>query len=102
MVEALNKPKKQGIAKCPEEDRYLGERRGGRKKGTPNKATGAKAAAIAASGMTPLEFLVQQYRNEKLETITRIDAAKAAAPYVHPKLATNAGRPFRPLAPLIP
>ena len=35
-----------------------GERRGGRRKGTPNRAIAAKAAEIAASGMTPLDYMV--------------------------------------------
>jgi hypothetical protein len=63
-----------------------GERRGGRTKGTPNKATVAKAAEIAASGLTPLDYLIGVMRNEKLPTADRMEAAKAAAPYVHPKL----------------
>ena len=64
----------------------IGKKTGGRKKGIPNKATAAKAAAIAASGMTPLDFLLDTMRNEANELGARIDAAKAAAQYVHPKL----------------
>jgi hypothetical protein len=59
---------------------------GGRKKGIPNKATAAKAAAIAESGLTPLDYLLSVVRDETAETPVRVDAAKAAAPYVHPKL----------------
>src|SRR5262245_53985760 len=59
---------------------------GGRKKGTPNKATAAKAAAIAASGLTPLDYLLSVLRDEANPPALRIDAAKSAAPYVHPKL----------------
>jgi hypothetical protein len=33
----------------------------------------------------PLEFLISVMRNEKLLSI-RVDAAKAACPYLHPKL----------------
>lgn len=58
---------------------------GGRVKGTPNKATAAKAAQIAASGLTPLDYLLSIMRDEKADEAKRIDAAKAAAPYVHPK-----------------
>lgn len=65
-----------------------GERRGGRRKGTPNKATAAKAAAIEASGLTPLDYLLSVMRDEDGEPSQRIDAAKAAAPYVHPRLST--------------
>ena len=35
-----------------------GECRGGRQKGTPNRATAAKAAAIIASGLTPWDYLL--------------------------------------------
>ena len=61
---------------------------GGRKKGTPNKATAAKATAIAASGLTPLDYLLSVVRNEANPPALRIDAAKSAAPYVHPKLSS--------------
>ncbi len=64
-----------------------GERRGGRQKGVPNKASAAKAEAIAASGLTPLDFLLGVMRNTEHELSTRIDAGKAVAPYIHPKLA---------------
>ena len=63
-----------------------GAKTGGRSKGTPNRATAAKAAAIAASGLTPLDFLLDLMRNEDAELGPRLDAAKAAAQYVHPKL----------------
>ena len=60
---------------------------GGSRKGIPNKATAAKAEAIAASGLTPLDYLLSVVRDETIERTMRIDASKAAAPYVHPKLA---------------
>lgn len=60
---------------------------GGSRKGCPNKATAAKAAEIAASGKTPLEFLLDVMRDETRDFEFRLDAAKSAAPYVHPKLA---------------
>ena len=65
----------------------VGAKYGGRAKGTPNKATAAKAEAIAASGLTPLDYLLSVVRDETIERTMRIDASKAAAPYVHPKLA---------------
>jgi hypothetical protein len=65
-----------------------GERRGGRQKGTPNKVTAAKVAAIEASGLTPLDYLLLVMRDGEAERHTRLDAAKAAAPYVHAKLAS--------------
>lgn len=58
---------------------------GGRKKGTPNKATAAKEAQIAASGLTPLDFMLVALRDEQNAFDVRMDAAKAAAPYCHPK-----------------
>lgn len=63
-----------------------GERRGGRKKGTPNKATAEREKAIRKSGLTPLDYMLKLLRNSKLDQDTRLEAAKAAAPYVHPKL----------------
>lgn len=59
---------------------------GGSRKGKPNKATAAKAKAIAESGLTPLDYMLQVMRDGETEAI-RFEAAKAAAPYVHPKLA---------------
>jgi hypothetical protein len=67
-----------------------GERRGGRQKGTRNKATlesAARAAVIARSGLTPLEYMLERMRDDKEMPAIRADMAKAAAPYVHPKLA---------------
>ena len=63
-----------------------GKKTGGRKKGVPNKATLARQEAVAASGLTPLDFLLDTMRDEGQELGTRLDAAKAAAQYVHPKL----------------
>lgn len=61
---------------------------GGRQKGTPNKATVAKALEIASTGLTPLDYMVSVYRDARQKLEIRLDAAKAAAPYVHPRLAT--------------
>lgn len=58
---------------------------GGSRKGRPNRATAEKAAAIAASGLTPLDYMLQVMREGESEAV-RLDAAKSAAPYVHPKL----------------
>lgn len=64
-----------------------GAKTGGRKKGTPNKATAAKAAELAASGELPLDFMLGVMRDPAKDFEVRLDAAKSAAPYVHPKLA---------------
>jgi hypothetical protein len=43
--------------------------------------------AINASGLTPLEYMLRTLRDSKNPATVRMEAAKAAAPYVHPKLA---------------
>ena len=64
-----------------------GERRGGRKKGTPNRATTAKVAALNAAsadlGATPLSFLLSVMRDASVSTDLRISVAKTAARLVH-------------------
>ncbi len=40
-------------------DSKPGERRGGRKKGVPNKANAKREAEIAESGKTPLQFPIE-------------------------------------------
>ena len=64
----------------------LGRKTGGRQKGTPNKATTKQAEEIRKSGLTPLQYLMRIVRNPKKDEAVRIEAAKAAAPYVHPRL----------------
>ena len=66
-----------------------GAKTGGRQKGTPNKATAKREAEIAKSGKTPLQFLLDRMRNRKAPMAERIECAKAAAMYVHPKPATT-------------
>lgn len=60
----------------------------GRKKGTPNKASAARQERIAAGGETPLDYMLRVMRNRKASDARRDEMAKAAAPYVHPKLAS--------------
>jgi hypothetical protein len=60
----------------------------GRKAGAPNKATAARQEAVEASGLTPLDYMLAIMRDETKATEDRFEAAKAAAPYVHPKLAS--------------
>src|SRR5262245_60912336 len=66
-----------------------GERRGGRQKGTPNKSTVLKRAALSAAcadtATTPLEFLLSVMRDPKAPTGLRVQVARAAAPLVHGK-----------------
>ncbi|NKF23232.1 hypothetical protein [Solimonas marina] len=62
---------------------------GGSRKGRPNRATAKREAEITASGLTPLDFLLTVMRDGSRETAERMDAAKAAAPYCHPRLAAQ-------------
>lgn len=74
-----------------------GERRGGRQKGTPNRKNASLIKAVEVSGITPLEYLLHVMRAPIPEDASalvqvalinqRFEAAKAAAPYVHPRLA---------------
>lgn len=61
---------------------------GGRAKGTRNKASAQREAEIAESGLTPLNYLLVLMRDQAMPIDLRFEAAKAAAPYVHPKLAS--------------
>jgi hypothetical protein len=61
---------------------------GGRKKGTPNKLTAAREAEIAASGLTPLDYMLTILRDTKIDAVRRDEMAKAAAPYCHSRLST--------------
>jgi hypothetical protein len=61
---------------------------GGRKPGTPNRASAAREAEINAAGLTPLDFMLSVMRDTEASTDTRLDAAARAAPYVHPRLAS--------------
>lgn len=60
----------------------------GRRRGSPNKATAARQLSVAASGLAPLDYLLSVMRDDTVPRDERVEAAKAAAPYVHPRLAT--------------
>lgn len=64
-----------------------GKKTGGRQKGSRNKRTEEQSAAIESSGLTPLDYMLTVLRDAAQDDEVRLDAAKAAAPYVHPKLA---------------
>lgn len=97
-----------------------GKRAGaGRKKGIPNRASVKRQAAVASTGATPLEVMIRKMRfhldtAERLEreamkkpaasdeagekrkqTVAALDkaheAAKDAAPYVHPRISAADG-----------
>ncbi len=59
---------------------------GGRQRGARNRATAARERKIAASGQTPLEYMLQILRDEDSEDEDRRWAATTAAPYVHPRI----------------
>jgi len=83
-----------------------GERRGGRKRGSPNKTTQARQAAMQKAaerlaGAVPDAFdgdahslLVMLYKDPTQPTHVRLDAARAALPFEKPRLAT-ATEPLR-------
>ena len=66
-----------------------GERRGGRQRGTPNKATALRNAAIfnaaADPNFSPLDFLLALMRDTHLPLDLRVTVAQAALPFVHSK-----------------
>jgi len=76
-----------------------GRKTGGRQKGTPNRATAARVAEIAASGLTPLDYMLRVMRDDEAPKKRRDDMAKAAAPYVHPRLAAlgHSGKDWAPV-----
>ena len=78
---------------------------GGRKKGSRNKMTTLMRAEMLASGLSPLEYLLNKMRSPaptksdgestamfavryRLWSEQCLEAAKAAAPYMHSRLAT--------------
>ena len=71
----------------------------GRRKGSLNRKTKAIAVALAETGLTPLEYLCSVFQDEKNELGIRVDAAKSAAPYIHPRLSavTMSGDKNNPL-----
>ncbi len=58
----------------------------GRPKGSPDKIKREKE--IAASGLTPLDYMLSVLRDSKATPENRKWAAGAAAPYCHPRLSS--------------
>lgn len=59
----------------------------GRKKNGTNRVTEEAIAKAEAGGEMPLDFLLRMMRDDAADETKRIDCAKAAAPYVHARLA---------------
>src|SRR5215472_1266104 len=78
-----------------------GERRGGRRKGTPNRHTVLREAAIQqaiVSGGDAVDFLTQIYRNPEIPMRVRIDCAKVVAPFEQPRLTAMTNRDGKDVA----
>lgn len=63
----------------------------GRKKGGANRLTEEAVEAAKESGILPLDYLLSVMRDVGADEAKRIDCAKAAAPYLHPKRAPVTG-----------
>jgi hypothetical protein len=72
------KPFKQGVSGNPR----------GRRKGSRNKRTRTLLEAAQNGGEMPLDYLLRVMRDPKASTRRRDEMAKAAAPYLHSKLAS--------------
>ena len=60
----------------------------GRKPGTLNRFNRELLERAIEGGQLPLDYMLEIMRDQSLDTRLRIDAAKAAAPYVHQKLSS--------------
>jgi hypothetical protein len=77
-----------------------GKKTGGRVKGVPNKRTTQIRQEISSHGITPLDFLLRELRDESLPYDARHAAAVAAAPYLHSKMPTAIVTPPPPSGPV--
>ncbi|ANW00676.1 hypothetical protein LMTR13_11355 [Bradyrhizobium icense] len=65
-----------------------GARKGaGRKPGASTRVNQAAREQALASGISPLDYMLTLLRDRDLPRADRFEAAKAAAPYVHARLA---------------
>lgn len=60
--------------------------------GRPPKPQEEKQTIAANGKQTPLEFLLSVMNDNKVEDKLRLDAAKTAAQYVHPKKGESSGK----------
>ncbi len=66
-----------------------GRKTGGRQAGTRNKVTTAARGMAQATGILPLEYMLQVMRDTEADKRRRDSMAMAAAPYLHPRVASN-------------
>ncbi len=81
--------------------KHGGRRQGaGRKPGILTTKTREIAEQAIQGGITPLDYMLAILRDPTLKPEDRFEAAKAAAPYVHPRLAAveHSGDKDNPLA----
>lgn len=71
----------------------------GRKPGAATKLNEAARKQAAEGGLMPLDYMLEILRDEEADKASRMDAAKAAAPYVHARLAAveHSTDPDKPL-----
>lgn len=69
--------------------KFGGKQKGaGRPKGSKDTRTQELVKKALEGGITPLDHMLKIMRNENEDPLVRNDMAKAAAPYIHPKLAS--------------
>ncbi len=71
----------------------------GRKPGTLNQKTRKIAEGALKRGLSPLEYLLQVMRDPEAPLTARLDAAKSAAAFCHPRLSAveHRGDPGMPI-----
>jgi hypothetical protein len=74
----------------------------GRPRGAISKSTRAILEAMAAGGEMPLEYMLRIMRDPREPAARRDEMAKAAAPFLHPRMqptapSTDDGLPVRPV-----
>ncbi len=77
-----------------------GARKGaGRKKGAATRMNEKAREKAAEAGIMPLDYMLSVLRDEARKPDDRMDAAKAAAPYLHAKLQSveHKGNPDAPV-----
>lgn len=63
-----------------------GRRENGRPKGAINKRSEETYQKAKKGGKLPVDYMLEQMRNSKLDRAVRMQAARDAAPYIHARL----------------